>query len=136
MHPDSTFPGERQDFDEHALDLDAWKQDQDKLRREEERAHQRIDKALDSISPDSGEVEEHYGTGCPCGEAPHAPDCGAEKCTDCGGLGWAAVHTDRDPCIELQRCDYCAKYGDDDDALVAALIWIEEKLIEEWERGR
>lgn len=47
MRPDPIFPGER--FDDHAVDLDAWRADQERLRVLESDAHARLDRAAESI---------------------------------------------------------------------------------------
>jgi len=48
VKPDPIFPGER--FDENALDMDAWRADQERIRVLEESAHSRLDRAVLRLS--------------------------------------------------------------------------------------
>jgi len=55
------------------------------------------------------------------------------ECAGCGGKGWLLAEDDRIGKVTLLKCDSCDRYEDDEDAVSAAIEWIEtaKKLMED-----
>ncbi len=56
-------------------------------------------------------------------------------CTWCGGRGWSIVNDDGDYHGHIQRCDGCALFATDDDAIKAAVavVWRDQDKKEQVE---